>query len=102
MQYYYLLALLVSLCGLAYADRRYKLVLFREPKLAAGLLLITVCFFLSWDIAGIVYGVFSTNQDWVSGVHIISPDLPIEEIFFLVLLGYTTLTSWRLACSRMS
>ena len=102
MQYYYLLALIFSLAGLLYADRVRKLVIFHDPKLALSCLIIAVCFFLSWDIAGIVSGIFSTNQEWISGLHVISPDLPIEEIFFLILFGYTTLISWRLVCSRTS
>jgi lycopene cyclase domain-containing protein len=102
MDYIYLAALVASIICLGLADYRYKLLLPREPRMLVQYLLIGVCFFLCWDIAGIVLGVFSTNQDWVSGLHIIGPDLPIEEIFFLILFCYSALLSWRLVCSRTS
>lgn len=48
-------------------------------------------FFLAWDIAGIWLKVFSTNQRYVLGLYLFTPDLPIEECFFLILLTYVIL-----------
>lgn len=102
MQYYYLLALITSIAGLLYADYRYKLMWWYNRKQATICLVAGVTFFLLWDIVGIVLGVFATNQAWVSGWHVITPNLPIEEFLFLGLLSMNCMIGWRLACSRIS
>jgi lycopene cyclase domain-containing protein len=102
MNYYYLLALILALVALMVVDRRYKLVLFRDRRLATCCLLAGLLFFLIWDIAGLTAGVFSTNRDWVSGLYAVTPNLPLEEFIFLLFLGYVTLISWELVCSRTS
>jgi len=43
------------------------------------------------DVIGINWGIFATNQHYVSGLFLGSPNLPIEEIFFLFLLCYAVL-----------
>jgi lycopene cyclase domain-containing protein len=54
--------------------------------LAAGL-----AFFLAWDAAGIALGVFARGgSPWMTGV-VLAPELPLEEVFFLLFLGYLTL-----------
>jgi len=56
-------------------------------------LLIGVSFFLVWDIAGIMLGIFSTNPRYVFGLNFFTPNLPIEEVLFLTLLIYVSLIS---------
>lgn len=102
MGIYYSLALLVSLCGLAYGDWAKKLVIFRNPKVSLQIIALGMSFFLLWDSIGILLQVFATNQKYVTGLHLITPDLPIEEFMFLALLCYVTLISWRLVCLRTS
>jgi lycopene cyclase domain-containing protein len=100
--YYYLGVLVFSITGLLYADRKYGLVLFRDSKYFGGLLMLSIGFFLIWDLTGIILNVFSTNSGWVSGLYTFTPNLPLEEFLFLFLFGYTTLLTWRLVCLRTS
>ena len=77
-------------------DRHFKLALWAQPKFYGLLLIGCVGFFTMWDVAGISFDVFRTNQANVSGWHVFTPNLPIEEFLFLTLLGYVTINSWRL------
>lgn len=99
-KYYYLIALIISLSGLLAGDFMRRLVFFRNFSASIKILLIGLGFFVLWDVLGIVLGVFATNQKWVSGAHIITPNFPIEEILFLSLLIYVSMLAWRLLCSR--
>lgn len=83
-------------------DKKYTLALFWHRNITLAVVLSGVLFFLAWDIVGIVLGVFSTNQAWVTGLYIITPDLPIEEFLFLILLNYQVVLLWRWRCIRMS
>ncbi len=48
--------------------------------------------FLAWDGAGIGLGIFFRGEtSHLTGL-LVAPELPLEEIFFLFLLNYTTLT----------
>lgn len=91
----YLAALIISLAGLFYLDYRYRLAFFTQPQLTIRVIAISVIFFLAWDVAGVYLDVFSTNQQFVSGLNLGHPDLPIEEPIFLILLSYVTLLVWR-------
>lgn len=102
MQYYYLIALITSISGLLYADRRYKLMWHHNARQATVCLVVGVIFFLVWDVVGIALGVFATNQAWVSGWHVVTPDLPVEEFLFLTLLCMNIMIGWRLICPRTS
>lgn len=91
MNYVYLGALLVSIAGMIVLDVRLRLF-FRVAPARAGIVMFTgVAFFLAWDVAGIAQGVFFRgNPDALTGV-LLAPELPLEELFFLVLLSYTTM-----------
>jgi len=102
MQYYYLIFLIFSLSGLLFADYKHKLFFFRYPASSFKIYAVSLLFFLAWDITGIALDVFSTNQAWVSGLHIVIPDMPIEELLFLSLFLANTAIVWRLVCSRIS
>lgn len=99
----YLLCLLVSLGGLATLDRRWHIALWSRTRpawqaaaaVAAGVLL-----FLAWDVSGLALGIFATNQAYVSGIHLITPNLPLEEFLFVTLLCYISLLGWLLAERR--
>lgn len=95
--YAYSLILLVSLFGLWLCDRRWHLVAYQPSSGAKHAtittLLIGVSFFLVWDIAGIILGIFSTNPRYVLGLNFFTPNLPIEEVLFLTLLIYVSLIS---------
>ena len=93
--YTYLLILLFSLAGLGLADWRWRLVLFDSPKAAMTTIALLVVFFLAWDITGLWLEIFSTNQVYVSGLYIVTPNLPIEEVLFLTLLNYVVLLCYQ-------
>jgi len=90
----YLAALLVSIAGMVTLDIRFGLF-FRRAPLRAGIVLATgVAFFLVWDLAGIGLGIFFRgNPEVLTGIQL-APELPLEELFFLVLLGYTTMNAY--------
>jgi len=90
----YLTLTIVSLLCLALIDRRLKLLIWRSlTSRRATLAAIgsAVGFFLIWDIAGILLGIFNTNTRYTIGLNLFTPDLPIEEVFFLTLLSYSVL-----------
>ena len=52
-----------------------------------------VLFFLIWDLAGITLGIFFRgNPGLLTGIQL-SPELPLEELFFLTLLCYLTMNT---------
>lgn len=90
MSFLYLGALLVSIAGLASLDFKHKLAL-GKSKAYRCLLIISVAFFLVWDLAGIALGIFFRgNAGHLTGITL-SKELPIEEIFFLIVLSYSAL-----------
>lgn len=87
----YLLALLVSLTGLFLIDYRFKLVFFKDWLAGTVAIAAGVAFFLAWDLAGIFGGIFFRGHGHGLTGLMIAPELPLEEVFFLILLCYTTL-----------
>jgi len=87
----YLAVLLVSITGMVVLDRRFRLFFWVAPARAAMVLFLGVSVFLLWDGFGILLGVFFRGQtDFMTGV-LLAPELPLEELFFLVLLSYLTM-----------
>lgn len=87
----YLLALTVSLFGLFILDRRFKLVFFRDWLAGSIAIGVGVAFFLIWDLFGIANGIFFRGEATGLTGLMLAPELPIEEVFFLILLCYSTL-----------
>lgn len=82
----YVAALLVSIAGLVTLDLRLKLFLGAAPVRAAVVLAVGVVGFLLWDAAGVGLGIFFEGR---SGLLIgidLAPQIPLEELFFLILL----------------
>ncbi|WP_314103325.1 lycopene cyclase domain-containing protein [uncultured Frigoribacterium sp.] len=99
MGFAYLVALLISIFGMAMLDRRFDLFFWRDGWRAFVTLLVGVVFFLIWDIVGIDAGVFFRGEtSFMTGVQL-APELPLEEVFFLVLLCWLTMNL--LAGSRL-
>jgi lycopene cyclase domain-containing protein len=89
--YGYLIALVVSICGLVALDHRHKLAIWVSPLATVFSVFLAVAFFLAWDIVGIANGIFFRGiTPFLSGV-LLAPELPLEEVFFLILLSYNTL-----------
>ena len=91
MQFLYLVALLIALTGMVMLDRRFTLFFWRSPWRAAAVLVVGLVFFVAWDLAGIGLGIFFRGEtDFMTGLQV-APELPVEELFFLTLLGYLTM-----------
>jgi len=88
----YLTALTLAISGLAALDFRHRLAFFGgSPRRTAVVLTISVAFFLLWDVVGIAHGIFFRGSGpWMTGI-LIAPELPVEEILFLIVLSYSTL-----------
>ena len=87
----YLAILLLSLLGLYLLDRTHKLAFTVDPKRAFWSMVPAFVVFVIWDIAGIALGIFFRgNNTLLSGFQIF-PEFPLEEVFFLMLLCYSSL-----------
>jgi lycopene cyclase domain-containing protein len=87
----YLLGLLVSLTGMTVLDARFRLFFWRAPWRAAAVTAIGVVFFLVWDVLGVALGIFFIGPTRLLTGVLLAPDVPLEELFFLLLLCYTTM-----------
>jgi lycopene cyclase domain-containing protein len=90
----YLGALLFSLLGMGLIDFRQKLALFAHPIRTTISVATTVILLLAVDLVGIALGIFFRGQTTLLSGILIAPELPLEELFFLTLLCYTTLVSY--------
>lgn len=91
MSLVYLCALLVSITGMVVLDRRFRLFFWSDARRAAIVLAAGVVLFLVWDLFGIGLGIFFRGQTpFMTGL-LVAPELPVEEILFLVLLCYLTM-----------
>lgn len=87
----YLIVLLVSIFGLAVIDRKERLAFFASGLRATLSVVLSVALFLTWDSFGIALGIFFRGSSpFLTGV-LLAPELPLEEIFFLILLSYCAL-----------
>ena len=92
----YLVGLLVALTGMVVLDVRFHLFFRVAPLRASVVMLLGIVFFLVWDLAGIGLGVFFRgNPELLIGVQL-APELPLEELFFLALLCYSTMNLFAL------
>jgi lycopene cyclase domain-containing protein len=75
-------------------DARNLLYVFAAPVRALVVLAVGVAGFLLWDLAGIGLGIFfEGNRRLLIGVDL-ARELPLEELFFLVLLCLTAMESY--------
>jgi lycopene cyclase domain-containing protein len=95
--YLYLIALLFSILGVGLLDWTHKVALFVDAKATMFAVALSVAVFLVWDIVGIANGIFFRGDaPHLSGL-LLAPELPVEELFFLILLSYNTLVVYRWA-----
>lgn len=100
MQFLYMAALLFSSFGMVVLDHKYKLAFFHDWRRTSLVLLIGLVVFFVWDLAGIYLGIFfSGHSDYMSGWYLL-PELPVEEVLFLLFLCYFTLIVYRLGEKR--
>ena len=95
MSLLYLASLLVAIIGIALLDWTHKLAFFGGFRVrSAVIVVLSVLFFLAWDVVGISEGIFFRGSGpWMTGI-LLAPELPIEEVFFLIVLSYSTLISY--------
>jgi lycopene cyclase domain-containing protein len=93
----YLVALAIALTGMVMLDRRFALFFWKDARRASFVLVVGVLFFLVWDVAGIGLGIFFRGEtNFMTGIQI-APELPLEEVFFLILLCYLTMNAYAAA-----
>ncbi|MEN9989130.1 MAG: hypothetical protein RL508_109 [Actinomycetota bacterium] len=90
----YFFALLVSIGGMLTLDLKYKLALRPQPRRTLLTLLVGVALFIGWDLIGVANGVFFEGDSGLLLGIDLAPNLPLEEVFFLVLLNYTVLLGY--------
>jgi lycopene cyclase domain-containing protein len=90
VSFLYLIGLLLAIAGLALLDYRHKLAFAKNARHIC-LILISLAFFLTWDYAGISLGIFFRGETQLLTGLLISEELPLEEVFFLILLSYNAL-----------
>lgn len=91
MEFAYLGGILFGITGLALLDWRYKLVFWYNFKRSAATLSVAVALFILWDFFGISLDIFKHGGSPYSLPFTLFPEFPIEEIFFLFLICYSTL-----------
>jgi lycopene cyclase domain-containing protein len=95
MMWFYLIALLVSLGCLTLVDWKYKLAFFHDARRSAMTIAVVVGMFIIWDVLGIQLGIFFHGGSPYTLPLRIIPEFPLEELFFLILLCYSTLLVFR-------
>lgn len=83
--------LLFSLFGMVMLDWRHRLFWFADARRAAIVHVTGVVAFLVWDAFGIGLGVFFRGETpFMTGV-LLAPELPVEELLFLIFLCWLTM-----------
>jgi lycopene cyclase domain-containing protein len=99
--YLYLVALIVSILGLGLLDFQHDLALKRYPLPTFFSVGIGVAVFLVWDLVGIHFGIFFRGDAaHLTGITL-APELPLEEVFFLILLSYNALLAYQFFAKRV-
>ncbi len=87
----YLVILLVTIGFMMLIDWRHRLFFWDAPRRAAVVLAAGVAFFLAWDLFGIGLEIFYRGEtSFMTGIQL-APELPLEELFFLIFLCYLTM-----------
>jgi lycopene cyclase domain-containing protein len=95
VSFMYLGFLLLSLFCLGLIDHRHKLAFWYDHRRTLKVFVLAITLFLVWDIIGISAGIFFSGGSPYASEIFLLPELPLEELFFLGLLVYTTLLVWR-------
>jgi lycopene cyclase domain-containing protein len=92
----YLGTLLVALGCIALVDRRWRLVLWADPRRGVAVLAVGVGVFLVWDLLAVHHHFYRRGETGVMTGAQIAPGIPVEELFFVLFLCYVTLVLHRL------
>lgn len=102
MGFVYLGLLLATLGCMLLIDRRFRLFFWRDAVTATVVTLVGLAFFLVWDIAGIMGGIFFRGEAAVATGIVLAPELPIEEPVFLLFLVVCTMVVYTGAVRLLS
>lgn len=92
----YLLLLTASLGSVVWLDRMRHLGVFRQwRRLLIALVPIEVAI-LAWDILGVERWGWSSNHAVLAGPYSFGGRVPLEELFFPIVVGACALTLWEL------
>lgn len=92
----YLATLLLALAGMGLVDRRWRLVLWSDPRRAVLVLAAGMVLFLAWDLVAVGQGFYRKGgTSLMTGIEI-ADEVPLEELFFVLFLCYVTLVLHRL------
>lgn len=79
-----------TLC-MALVDLRWRLFLFARPVKALFVLAAGFSFFLVWDLVALELAVYRRGESpAMTGIEVL-PELPLEELFFILFLCYLTM-----------
>ncbi|MCD4527489.1 lycopene cyclase domain-containing protein [Nocardioides sp. cx-173] len=102
MRFAYLASILVSALCLGLVDRRWRLFLFARPLRALAVLAVGFAFFLVWDLAALDQAIYRRGDSpAMTGIEV-ADELPVEELFFIGFLCYTTMVLHGLAARLLS
>lgn len=99
-QWLYLMFLLVSIAGMATLDWRYRLAFWHDKRRTVMTVLIGMGVFIVWDLLAIGQGIFLHGGSEYMLPLTLLPEFPVEEVFFLLLLCYTTLVVYQAGVRR--
>jgi lycopene cyclase domain-containing protein len=92
----YLGTLVVALGCIALVDRRWRLVLWADPRRGVAVLAAGVLVFLVWDLVAVHHHFYRRGETEVMTGAQIAPGVPVEEVFFVLFLCYVTVVLHRL------
>lgn len=95
MMFAYALGILGGIAGIALLDRRFKLAFWHDAQRTWLTIGVAMAVFIIWDFLGIGLGIFRHGASPFMLPFTILPEFPIEELLFLFLLSYNTLTLYR-------
>lgn len=95
IEFTYLASLLFGIGGMAVIDWRYKLAYWHDRRRTVLTILASIIVFIVWDLLGIALGIFFHGGSSLTLPVRLVPEFPIEELFFLLLLCYTTLVTYQ-------
>lgn len=90
-EFYYIIALSLSIAGLATLDRRFQLAFWYDRRKTTNVMALSILFFVAWDLLGIALGIFFHGGSRYTLPIRIVPEFPVEEILFLFVLNYSAL-----------
>lgn len=91
MSWLYLLSILVPTVCMGLVDHRWRLFLFDRPRPALLVVAVGTVIFLVWDVVAISADMYHRGESpAMTGIEL-APELPLEELFFIVFLCYLTM-----------